>query len=195
LSIIVRHPGVGRESLGGRFSSRKKCYEDILDFYPKRKVERAAMFTLFIVLHVIFCIFLILVILLQTGKGGGMGTAFGGASQTVFGPRGAGSFIGKITGVVAGLFMLTSLVLAFLSSSGSSGVADKVSALNENLTPAAKEVNVGETEQAAEKSDAAPEKEAEVDAGKTPIPNDEKTSPKDDNVDKDKPGEEAPSVQ
>jgi preprotein translocase subunit SecG len=84
------------------------------------------MFTLFIVLHVIFCIFLILVILLQTGKGAGIGAAFGGGSQTVFGPRGAGSFIGRVTGIVAGLFMLTSITLAFLSTSRSDAAAKAV---------------------------------------------------------------------
>lgn len=87
------------------------------------------MHTLLIVLHVIFCVFLILVILLQTGKGAGIGAAFGGgSSQTVFGPRGAGSFIGKLTGVVATLFMLTSLTLAYLSSSTATGLAEKVKA-------------------------------------------------------------------
>jgi len=81
------------------------------------------MITLLTVLHVIFCLFLILVILLQTGKGAGMGAAFGGGgSSTVFGPRGAGSFIGKATGIVAALFMITSLSLAFFSSSKSTSL-------------------------------------------------------------------------
>ena len=133
------------------------------------------MFTLFIVRHVIFCIFLILVILLQTGKGGGMGTAFGGASQTVFGPRGAGSFIGKITGAVAILFMLTSLILAYLSSPRNSGLAEKVSALNESL-PVGEEVNLEEPQKdiadtATTKPDAAPAQENETDAGKPSAPN------------------------
>ncbi len=81
------------------------------------------MITLLTVLHVIFCLFLILVILLQTGKGAGMGAAFGGGgSSTIFGPRGAGSFIGKATGIVAALFMITSLSLAFFSSSKSTSL-------------------------------------------------------------------------
>jgi preprotein translocase subunit SecG len=149
------------------------------------------MFTLFIILHVIFCIFLILVILLQTGKGSGMGTAFGGASQTVFGPRGAGSFIGKITGAVAILFMLTSLILAYMSSAQSSGVADKVSALNESFRPRAEEVDLGETgkDTAAQKPDASPDKEAQVDAGKIPA-QDTRTMPSED-----KPFENSPSTE
>ncbi len=104
------------------------------------------MYTLLIVLHVIFCVFLILVILLQTGKGAGIGAAFGGGSQTVFGPRGAGSFIGKLTGIVAALFMLTSLILAYLSSSSGTGVADKVNAMNEVLESKPEEVPVGQSE-------------------------------------------------
>jgi preprotein translocase subunit SecG len=103
------------------------------------------MFTLFIVLHVIFCVFLILVILLQTGKGAGIGAAFGGGSQTVFGPRGAGSFIGKVTGIVAGLFMLTSMVLAFQSTSRSGTVAERVSALHTESAKAVETVDLGES--------------------------------------------------
>ena len=68
------------------------------------------MITLVTVIHVLVCIFLILVILLQAGKGGGMGAAFGGAgAQTVFGGRGAQTFLGKVTSVSAVIFMLTSL--------------------------------------------------------------------------------------
>jgi preprotein translocase subunit SecG len=106
------------------------------------------MYTLLIVLHVIFCVFLILVILLQTGKGAGIGATFGGGgsgSGTVFGPRGAGSFIGKLTGGVAAAFMLTSVTLAYLSSSGTTGIADKASALNESVTSAAEEVDISES--------------------------------------------------
>jgi len=72
------------------------------------------------ILHVIVSIFLILVILLQAGKGGGVGSAFGGAgSQTVFGGRGAQTFLGKITAAAAGIFFLTSLTLSY--ASGTSG--------------------------------------------------------------------------
>jgi preprotein translocase subunit SecG len=102
------------------------------------------MVVLLTVLHVIFCLFLILVILLQTGKGAGMGVAFGGASQTVFGPRGAGSFIGKATAIVAALFMVTSLLLAFVSSSKSTGVAEKAGALAEKRAGEVEEVDLGE---------------------------------------------------
>jgi preprotein translocase subunit SecG len=102
------------------------------------------MVVLLTVLHATFCVFLILVILLQTGKGGGMGVAFGGASQTVFGPRGAGSFVGKATGIVAALFMITSMVLAFVSSSGGTGVADKAGALAEKRAGQVEEVDLSQ---------------------------------------------------
>lgn len=76
------------------------------------------METLVTVVHVFVCLFLILVILLQAGKGGGMGAAFGGggAGGTVFGGRGAATFLTKLTAVCAGIFMLTSMVLAYWAS-------------------------------------------------------------------------------
>ncbi len=81
------------------------------------------MITLVTVIHVLVCVFLILVILLQAGKGGGMGSAFGGAgSQTVFGGRGATTFLGKVTSVSAAIFMVTSLTLAYHSSRSASVV-------------------------------------------------------------------------
>ncbi len=74
------------------------------------------MITLLTVVHVIVGISLILVVLLQRGKGASMGAAFGGSSQTLFGSRGPQSFLGKLTTIVAVMFMLTSLSLAVLSS-------------------------------------------------------------------------------
>jgi preprotein translocase subunit SecG len=75
------------------------------------------MNTLLTVLHVIVCVFLILVVLLQAGKGGGMGIAFGGGgSQTVFGSSGAGNFLTRLTSITAVIFMVTSLALAHASS-------------------------------------------------------------------------------
>lgn len=69
------------------------------------------------VVHIVVCVFLVITILLQAGKGGGMGAAFGGAgSQTVFGGRGAQTFLGKLTAVFAGVFFVTSLALSFTST-------------------------------------------------------------------------------
>ena len=73
--------------------------------------------TAFIVsLHVLTCLALIGIVLLQHGKGADIGSAFGsGASQTVFGARGAGSFLTKLTTGAAIVFMLTSLTLSYFS--------------------------------------------------------------------------------
>jgi preprotein translocase subunit SecG len=69
-----------------------------------------------VVIHVFVSIALIMIVLLQTGKGADMGAAFGGgASQTLFGTTGASSFLSKATTAVAIIFMLTSLVLAYMS--------------------------------------------------------------------------------
>jgi preprotein translocase subunit SecG len=64
---------------------------------------------------------LVLIVLLQAGKGAGIGAAFGGASQTVFGPRGPGNFLSKLTTAAASIFMATSLVLAIFSSQYTGG--------------------------------------------------------------------------
>src|SRR5438132_10699252 len=76
------------------------------------------MVTFLTILHVLVCVFLILVVLLQAGKGGGMGIAFGGGggSQTVFGSSGAGNFLTRLTSITAVIFLLTSLGLAHYSS-------------------------------------------------------------------------------
>ena len=63
---------------------------------------------------------LILIVLLQTGKGASMGAAFGGSSQTIFGSSGAATFLTKLTTVAAAVFMITSLLLAFMHGPGSS---------------------------------------------------------------------------
>lgn len=73
------------------------------------------MHTFLMVLHVMVCLILILVVLLQRGKGGDMGAALGGGgSNTVFGGRGAGNFLTKLTTASAIGFMLTSLSLSYI---------------------------------------------------------------------------------
>jgi preprotein translocase subunit SecG len=75
--------------------------------------------------HILVCLFLIIVVLLQSGKAADLAGAFGGmGSQTVFGPRGAATVLSKATTIAAILFMVTSLTLAILggkqgASSGS----------------------------------------------------------------------------
>ena len=73
-----------------------------------------------ITLHVTVSAILISMVLLQKGKGADIGAAFGGASQTVFGPRGAQSFLSKLTTAAAVIFMITSLTLAFTTAKRSS---------------------------------------------------------------------------
>ena len=64
-------------------------------------------------IHVLACLFLIVVVLLQTGKGADMGAVFGGGSQTLFGSGGAGNLLTKLTTGTAIAFMLTSLILSY----------------------------------------------------------------------------------
>ena len=108
------------------------------------------MHTFITIIHVFACIVLILVVLLQAGKGANMGAAFGGASQTVFGSSGAGTFLEKMTTLVAVIFMLTSLGLSFVPKEESvmhslSSTVEKKSAQQIPTVPAntekTKEVN------------------------------------------------------
>ena len=74
------------------------------------------MYTLIIILHIVVSVTLILIILLQTGKGADIGAVFGGgSSQTLFGSSGPTSFLSKMTAAAAVIFMLTSLFLAYFS--------------------------------------------------------------------------------
>ncbi len=90
-----------------------------------------------LVIHVLLAASLIGLVLIQHGKGADMGAAFGsGASGTVFGSQGAGSFLTRSTGVIAALFFATSLTLAYMS-----GHRDRASSVTDVLaTPVATEV-------------------------------------------------------
>jgi preprotein translocase subunit SecG len=77
------------------------------------------------ILHIFVCIALVLIVLLQAGKGASMGAAFGGASQTIFGSPGAAGFLTKITTVAAVLFMMTSILLTTLSTRRSTTVLEE----------------------------------------------------------------------
>jgi len=96
-----------------------------------------------ILVHVVACVSLILIVLLQRGKGSDMGAAFGGSSQAVFGSTGATSFLHKVTTVAAVIFMLTSLGLSFFFGRGvSTSIMEDVSstsvpAAQSTQTPAA----------------------------------------------------------
>ncbi|KJS03091.1 MAG: secretion protein [Desulfobulbaceae bacterium BRH_c16a] len=85
------------------------------------------MDTLLTIVHVIVCLFLVGIVLLQQGKGADIGAAFGGSSQSLFGTEGPLPLLNKITTASAIIFMLTSVTLAYISStSGSSSVMSGV---------------------------------------------------------------------
>lgn len=84
------------------------------------------MTTMLIVSHVIVALLLIGVVLVQRGQGADMGVSFGGGgAQTLFGSRGSGSFLGKLTGGLAATFMVTSLTLAFFSQQDHGSVIER----------------------------------------------------------------------
>jgi preprotein translocase subunit SecG len=113
------------------------------------------MVAFFTVIHVLLCVFMIFVILLQPGKDAGMGAALGGGAATsAFGGRGAVTFLSKLTAVCAGLFFLTSLGLSFVgvrSSVTSSLLAKPAPAAAPAPAPAP-----GSTDPAPKASDVAP---------------------------------------
>jgi preprotein translocase subunit SecG len=87
------------------------------------------MTTIVVIIHIAVSLALICIVLLQHGKGAGIGAAFGGSSQTVFGSTGAAPFLAKLTAAVAILFMVTSLGLTFL------GRQKEVSVMKETRKP------------------------------------------------------------
>jgi preprotein translocase subunit SecG len=129
---------------------------------------------LFTILHVLVCLFLILVVLAQQGKGQDLASAFGGAgSQTAFGARGTATLLSKITAGAAAVFMITSLTLTFLKPAVSerSVVPDTPAPASETSTPSEAPPT---TEPAPEPSEAPPASEAEPEPGATsttPPPN------------------------
>lgn len=78
------------------------------------------MLWLVTIIHVLICLVLVLVVLLQAGKGAEVGAVFGGSNQTIFGSRGAATFLSKVTAVCAIGFMITSLTLVIMNSRQSS---------------------------------------------------------------------------
>jgi len=78
------------------------------------------------VVHIIVCLILIVVVLLQSGKGADLAGAFSGSSQTAFGPRGAATWASRATTIAAILFMITSISLAILQSRKAGGAGSSV---------------------------------------------------------------------
>jgi len=96
------------------------------------------MLTFVTVVHVLLCVFMIFVILLQPGKDAGMGAALGGGAATsAFGGRGAVTFLSKLTAICAALFFLTSLGLSFVGLRTSVAAGGSSVAAPANPAPAA----------------------------------------------------------
>jgi len=102
------------------------------------------METFLLVIHILVCLFLIFIVLVQGGKGAEMGAAFGGGgSQTLFGGRGAATFLGKMTTVVAVVFMLTSLFLAVVAGRGGDGTDIDLSVPSRTEAPIGADIPTG----------------------------------------------------
>ncbi len=93
------------------------------------------LFYLIVFLHVLACLFLIGVVLLQQGRGQDLASAFGGGgTQTAFGPRGSATVLSRATTILAGVFMVTSLTLSLLKPRAS-GILDRVPAAAATPSP------------------------------------------------------------
>ena len=122
------------------------------------------------VIHVLACLFLIVVVLLQTGKGADMGAVFGGGSQTLFGSSGAGNFLTKLTTGTAIAFMLTSLLLTIHASRApSSDLLNRLPAAEAPAAPPEPEASAPAAQApAAAPAPAAPAGGGEAPAGEAP---------------------------
>jgi preprotein translocase subunit SecG len=97
----------------------------------------AFVYYLVLTLHIVACLFLIAVVLLQQGKGQDLASAFGGGgTQAAFGPRGSATVLSRATTILAGLFMVTSLSLSVLRHRETS-ILDQLAAPAASPSPAA----------------------------------------------------------
>ena len=76
------------------------------------------MASILLVVHVLAAVAIVVLVLMQQGRGADMGAAFGGGSQTLFGARGSANFLTRLTGLLAAVFFVTSLTLAYLYGRG-----------------------------------------------------------------------------
>jgi preprotein translocase subunit SecG len=114
----------------------------------------AVAFYLVVTLHVIACLFLIGVVLLQQGKSQDLASAFGGGgTQTAFGPRGSANVLSKATTILAGAFMVTSLALSVLRPT-------RGSVLDKAVAPGTGGISTTTTLPAAPQAPAAPQQQA-----------------------------------
>ncbi len=105
--------------------------------------------SIFLSFHIIFAVAIVILVLVQHGKGADMGAAFGsGSAGSLFGSSGAGTFLSKATATLAALFFVTSLLLTYFQSARSgSGVMGSV--ISEAAKEAAKDANKDATKDAA----------------------------------------------
>ncbi len=117
------------------------------------------MDTLLIIAHVVVCLFLVGIVLLQHGKGADIGATFGGSSQSLFGTEGPLPLLNKITTAAAIIFMITSVSLAYVSTQKSSSSVMKNMVIEQ---PAAEQqVTVEQPVEDAVKVEAPAEEEAQ----------------------------------
>ncbi len=95
------------------------------------------MQTLVTVIHVITCFLLVLVILVQSGKGAEISTSLAGSSQTVFGSSGGANVFSRFTSIAAGVFMVTSLTLTLMSGESKQSLFEGAVPATQNAVPAA----------------------------------------------------------
>ena len=118
---------------------------------------------LIVTLHILVCVALIMIVLLQTGKGASIGASFGGGgSQTLFGGSGASTFLSKATTIIAVIFMLTSLILAYMSGHTSqSSVMTGIEAPVEETLPATSDETLPSESSADEASETSADQSAQ----------------------------------
>lgn len=110
------------------------------------------MYLAVVALHIVLCVVLVFVILLQPGKNGDVGASFGGAGGNIFGPRGPTSLLARVTTVVAIMFMVTSVTLAWFSNKeilANSNVMDEIDQVQQKQ----KEKEAKDAEEAKKKLD------------------------------------------
>jgi preprotein translocase subunit SecG len=108
-------------------------------------------------IHVLVCLFLIVVVLLQSGKAADLAGAFGGmGSQTVFGPRGSATVLSRATTIAAGLFMVTSLTLSIMATRQGAGTSPSILDKVKPATKSAPATSVPATGQQAPPAGTAP---------------------------------------
>jgi preprotein translocase subunit SecG len=95
------------------------------------------MQSLLTVVHIITCILLILVVLIQSGKGAEISASFGGSSQTIFGSSGGANFFTRLTTALAAIFMVTSVALTMLANSAKKSLFEGQTAVPAQAAPAA----------------------------------------------------------